>query len=117
MALTRASGDEAEGFVAAHLERQGFRILTRNARVGRLEIDIVAKRGDLLVFCEVRSRRHGSFLNPIETIDRAKVARVRRAAAQWLTTHPQGACQIRFDAAAVVFDSSPPRLDYYEAAF
>ena len=103
--------------MAGHFELQGFRDRARNARVGRLEIDLVAKRGDLVVFCEVRSRRQSSFLNPIETIDRAKVARVRRAAAQWLAEHPQNAHQVGFDAAAVVFDSEPPRLDYYESAF
>ncbi len=118
MALSkRVSGDRGEGLVATHLELQGFVILERNARVGRLEIDLVARRGDLLVFCEVRSRQHSSFLNPIETIDRAKIARIRRAAAQWLTTHLQRAPQIRFDAASVGFASDPPRLEYYEAAF
>lgn len=115
--LKRVSGDRGEALVASHLELQGFVILVRNARVGRLEIDLVARRGDLLVFCEVRSRQQASFLNPVETIDRAKVARIRRAAAMWLAEHPQNAHQIRFDAASVVFDRDPPRLEYYESAF
>jgi putative endonuclease len=117
VALKRTSGDQGEDYVAGHLERQGFQIVARNARVGRLEIDLVARRGDLLVFCEVRSRQNSSFLNPIETIDRAKVGRIRRAATQWLAANPQNARQLRFDAAAVVFDCDPPRLDYYESAF
>jgi len=117
MSLRRATGDLGESLVASHLEGQGFQIVARNARVGRLELDVIATRGDLVVFCEVRARRSSAFLNPIETIDHAKVARVRRAAAQWLSLHPQGTRQIRFDAASVVFDREPPALDYYEAAF
>jgi putative endonuclease len=103
--------------VASYLEARGFLILARNARVGRLEIDLIAKRGDMLVFCEVRSRRSRDFLHPAETIDRAKIARIRRAAAQWLATHPQRYRQLRFDAASVTFDRDPPELTYYEAAF
>jgi putative endonuclease len=112
-----ATGAEGEAHVAVHLERQGFVILDRNVRVGRLEIDLIARRGDLLVFCEVRARRSSAFVHPGETIDRAKTARVRQAAAQWLAKNPQPARQVRFDAAAVVFDRDPPALTYYESAF
>jgi putative endonuclease len=112
-----ATGLEGEALVAAYLEERGFGILARNARVGRFEIDLVARRLDLLVFCEVRARRSSAFLDPIETIDRAKTARVRRAAAQWLALNPQGRPQIRFDAASVLFDRDPPQVSYYEAAF
>ncbi|MFT3922550.1 MAG: YraN family protein [Myxococcales bacterium] len=117
MTLRQVTGDLGESLVAAHLERHGFQIVARNARVGRLELDVIAKRDDLLVFCEVRARRSRAFLNPIESIDHQKVARIRRAAAQWLAAHPQGTRQIRFDAAAVVFDREPPAIEYYEAAF
>jgi putative endonuclease len=111
------TGAEAEALVAAHLQRQGFVIVARNARIGRLELDLIARRGELLVFCEVRPRRSSAFVNPIETIDRAKTARIRKAAAQWLAQHPQGARELRFDAAAVLFEHDPPALSYYEAAF
>jgi putative endonuclease len=110
-------GQSGERQVAAYLERQGFTILARNARAGRLEIDLVARRRGLLVFCEVRARASRSLLEPIETVDYAKITRVRRAAAQWLDVHPQPVEQIRFDAAQVVFDRDPPQLAYFEAAF
>ena len=114
---TRATGLEGEAHVASYLEARGFCIVERNARIGRLEIDLIARRGDMLVFCEVRSRRSRAFLHPAETLDRAKVARIRRAAAQWLAAHPQRCSQLRFDAASVTFDRDPPELTYYEAAF
>lgn len=115
--LRQLTGKRGEALVASHLEQQGFLIVARNVRVGRLEIDLIAKRGDLLAICEVRARQSASFLHPAESLTRDKVARVRKAAALWLSQHPQGTRQVRFDAAAVVFDAEPPRLEYYESAF
>ena len=87
-----------------------------NVRVGRLELDLIARRGSLLVFCEVRSRRSANTVFPAETIDRKKLARVRRAAATWLRDQKLGRVHPRIDAAAVVFDgpAGEPRIEYYE---
>ncbi len=88
--------------------------------MGRLEIDVIARRGRLMVFVEVRSRTTAAFGSPLLTVDRAKVARIRRAAARWLKDHRAGTTDVRFDAAAVVFDwtgDAPPKLTYYERAF
>lgn len=113
----RALALDAEALVASELARRGFAILGRNVRVGRLEIDLIARRGSLVVFCEVRSRASSALLDPIETIDRSKAQRIRRAAARWLAGARLGAVEVRFDAASVVFDCDPARLDYFENAF
>ncbi|MDQ3033469.1 MAG: YraN family protein [Myxococcota bacterium] len=111
------TGRDAEALVAAKLASQGFAILGRNVRVGRLELDVIARRGSLLVVCEVRARSHARFAEPVASIDRAKIARVRRATAIWLTTANLRGVSVRFDAASVVFDQDPPRIEYYEEAF
>lgn len=100
-----------------HLRELGFEIVARNARVGRLELDVIARRGRLVVFCEVRSRSSDRLMTPAQSIDVRKVARVRQAAAQWLRTAGQGAVQIRFDVASVLFDEPSGRLNYLEGAF
>lgn len=110
-------GREAEALVAEHLVTQGFAVLGRNVRFGRLEIDLIARRDRLVVFCEVRARAHDRFVAPAATIDPRKIARLRQAAGQWLKQHRPGAVDVRLDAAAVVFDSTPPRLTYYEGAY
>ena len=107
----------AENHVAEYLEGRGYAIVERNARVGRLEIDIVARRGDTMVFCEVRARRTADFLHPLATIGPAKVERVRRAAQLWLRAHPGGGRTVRFDAAGVTFEGPIPALEYVEDAF
>lgn len=109
-------GARAESIVAGKLEAEGFAILGRNVRVGRDEIDIVAKRGGLLVFCEVRSRSGMPTFSPAETITHAKRMKVRRAAAAWLRANG-GASEIRLDAAAVSFPpGGKPVIDYFEDA-
>jgi putative endonuclease len=110
-------GRLAETLVADHLAARGFVVLGRNVRVGRLEIDIVARRLDLIVFCEVRARTHDRFVAPAATIDGRKIARLRRAAAQWLRLHRPGSVDVRLDAASVVFDTPNGRLEYYEGAY
>lgn len=84
-------------------------------RVGRLELDVIARRGSLVVVCEVRSRRSARPVFPADTIVGEKLNRVRRATAQWLRREKLGRVQVRIDAAAVVFaDPSAPTLHYYE---
>lgn len=98
------------------MEERGFTICGRNVRVGRLELDVIARRGTLIVVCEVRSRRHARPVFPAETIGRKKLARVRRATAMWLRKQKLGRVHARIDAAAVVFDGpdGAPRIEYYE---
>jgi putative endonuclease len=106
-----------EGLVAARLEAAGYRILARNVRVGRSEIDIVACRAQLVVFCEVRTRSSDALIEPAESIDRAKIGRIRAAAASWLGAQILRFSEIRFDAASVVLGTAEPRITYYEEAF
>ena len=89
--------------------------------MGRLEIDLVARRGSLLVIVEVRTRTTDRFGGAEESIDRAKQQRIRRAATGWLQAHPElRGCRLRFDAAGVLLGRSPgavPQIDYYPDAF
>ncbi len=109
-------GARGEALVAEHLEGLGYTIVARNARVGRLEIDLIASRANLLVFCEVRTRSNDRMMDPIASLDRAKAQRIRRAAAAWLQEHPSRG-EIRFDAASVLLGEGESALTYYEHAF
>jgi putative endonuclease len=113
----RLLGARAEQMACDHLCAQGFEIVARNARVGRLELDVVARRGGLFVFCEVRSRSSDRLMTPAQSIDPRKVARVRQAAAMWLRGARSGPMQVRFDVASVLFDVPEGRLNYLEGAF
>lgn len=110
-------GRAAEALIADRLTADGFALLGRNVRVGRLELDLIAQRAGLIVFCEVRARAHDRFVAPAATMDPRKVARVKAAAAQWLRLHRPARLDIRFDVAAVVFDVPGGRVEYYEGAY
>lgn len=116
-AKRKALGRNAEDLVAEHLKRLGFSLIARNVRQGHLELDLIARRGVLVVICEVRSRSSDRFISPAHTITPIKMYRLRQAAASWLRSAQLGAVQVRFDAACVVFDVPGGRLTYYEAAF
>jgi putative endonuclease len=82
---THALGAEAEALVAAHLSASGWRLLGRNVRVGRLELDIVAVDPGppaRLVAVEVRRRGRTDFGLPEETVDGRKLGRLRAAVAR-----------------------------------
>jgi len=113
-------GQRAEDAVARHLEAAGFRILGRNLRFGRLEIDIVARRAELVLVVEVRTRGAGAWTSGLGSMSRAKRERIRRAGQRLWRDHFKGdpsVERLRFDAASVHFDGDRADVDYVVAAF
>lgn len=106
--------------MARHLEAAGFRILGRNLRFGRLEIDIVARRAELVLVVEVRTRGAGAWTSGLGSMSRTKRARIRRAGQRLWRDHFKGdpsVERLRFDAASVHFDGDRADVDYVVAAF
>lgn len=103
--MTRARlalGRAGEDLAAAWYEARGYDIVARNWRVREGELDIVARRGSLLVFCEVKARRTTSYGLPAEAVTPDKQARVRRLAAIYLRRDGCRVRELRFDVAAVL---------------
>lgn len=97
-------------------------LLDRNVRVGRLEVDLVLRDGPAVVVVEVRSRGPGSWQRALESIDRAKRARLRRAGRRlWASRyqHVAGVERLRFDVVAVDLDTraDQPAVEHVKAAF
>ncbi|MCS6982381.1 MAG: YraN family protein [Flavobacteriales bacterium] len=91
----RARGREAEEAAVAYLEQQGYRILHRNLRLGRLEVDIIAHSGDTLVFVEVKTAS-ADLLGTLPPLKPAQEERLRSAAELYLQQF-QGCEEVRFD--------------------
>jgi putative endonuclease len=114
----RALGAAGEALAAEHLARRGYRILARNVRVGGVEVDLVATRGRLLVFAEVKTRRSRAFGLAEEAVDARKQARLVRAASAWLREHPAPGARVRFDVIAIEWaEDEPPALRHLPDAF
>jgi putative endonuclease len=81
---------------------RGYRILAQNAWAAGYELDIVARRGRRLVFCEVKEKLGDQFGDPLEMVDEEKQRRLRCAAEAWLERHREAAgLDVSFDVIAV----------------
>jgi putative endonuclease len=111
------------------LIERGYRIEAQNVRYGGVEIDLIARRGALVVFVEVKTRRTTRFGPPELAVDGRKQARIIRAAQAWSHQHRGYARNIRFDviACSVVGDRAATReyprgqdrwtIEHFVAAF
>jgi putative endonuclease len=88
IAATRALGRYGEQLACRYLSDAGLRILDRNWRCARGEIDIVAREDADLVVCEVKTRSGAQFGAPFEAVTRQKLRRLRRLAMLWLDALP-----------------------------
>jgi len=112
-------GRRAELAVADYLTALGFGILDRNVRLGPLEIDIVARRGPLVVAVEVRTRGPGSYERALESIGHTKRTRLRSAVNRlWRTrlARSKDVQRVRIDVAAVRFENGQTKVEYIEGA-
>ena len=95
--LAERRGRRAETLAAWYLRLKGYRILARRYRTPVGEIDLVARRGRLVAFVEVKQRPTAS--EAAEAVTEKGRRRIARAAAAWLAAHPAAAVlDLRFDA-------------------
>ena len=89
--------------VARHYRLRGYRILGTNVHVGGYELDLIVRRGRLLIFVEVKERATMAYGGPVAAVGPEKRRRVRHAARAWLTTNrvPRG-LDVRLELAAVL---------------
>ncbi|KOU39719.1 YraN family protein [Streptomyces sp. WM6378] len=114
-----ALGKYGEDLAVRLLEAAGMTVLERNWRCGRTgEIDIVAgdtsPSGNVLVICEVKTRRSGAYEHPMAAVTPAKADRLKRLAGHWLADHggpPPGG--VRIDLVGVVLPrKGAPRAEH-----
>ncbi|MBB3085796.1 YraN family protein [Geodermatophilus sabuli] len=118
MRTTSDLGAHGERIAAAFLTDKGLRVLDRNWRCRDGELDIVAREGDALVFCEVKTRREVGFGHPVEAVGPVKQRRLRTLAQRWLAAHDEHARDLRFDVVGVLVRPEGPALvTHLRAAF
>ncbi len=97
----RARGQWGEDRACTHYRRLGYSIVERNWRCEQGEIDVVARLGDTVVFCEVKARRSPAFGGAAAAVDHRKQRRIRRLAAAWLADRQVSGVEVRFDVVAI----------------
>ena len=101
MAAHNELGKWGEDQAAAFLQRQGYRIIERDWKSGRRDIDIIATDGNEVVFVEVKTRRNRLFGEPEEAVDYHKLQNLRLAINHYIK-YRRIDNDVRFDIISVV---------------
>ena len=114
----KALGDRGEELAARFLQRTGWTLLDRNFRMGRKEIDLVARRDGVVAFVEVKTRAGSGYGHPLEAITWKKRREIQQVAAAWIDRKGRPGDTYRFDAVAVMIaGGGEPRIDHVEDAW
>ena len=114
----QALGRKGEELAAAFLENHGHRILVRNFRFAKSELDIVSVESEVLVVSEVKSFYNEPLGAPEQRVHLAKQRMIIRGAYGFLSRHPQyEGMDLRFDVLIVDFSRYPARIHWHKEAF
>ncbi|MHB1391432.1 MAG: YraN family protein [Thermoleophilia bacterium] len=119
----RGRGQAGEDLARRHLEAHGYEIIETNFRTRYGEIDIIARRGELVAFIEVKARRSSRCGEPFEAVGPRKQNQIRRLAQVWVAAHQSDStfrqCAFRFDVIGIMLDAADgaAQLIHMEDAF
>lgn len=105
MATTRERGVLGEDFAVSKLISDGYTVIERNWRSSHYEIDIIAEKGDILAFVEVKTRAQNALGTPAEAVTKPQRRRIALAAVAYMKRrgiYLSGQLQPRFDIFEVV---------------
>jgi putative endonuclease len=101
MAEHNELGKIGEDEAIAYLKSKGYSILYRNWRSGKFELDIIAENEEYLVVVEVKSRKEGYLLHPIDSVGKSKMRNIILAAEKYIFANDVQK-ETRFDIISVV---------------
>lgn len=115
MAQHNQVGAWGEDIAADFMVAQGWAVVERNCRCGRVEIDLIASRGAEIAFVEVKTRTLGDD-DPLQAIDLNKERRLAQAVDTYMRTHPEIHLEPRIDVIAVTGVPDDYHIDHYPDA-
>lgn len=110
--MSKELGDQGEELASAFLESKGLEILARNFRNRCGEIDIIAKKGEQIVFAEVKFRKDEGFGVAIEFITKKKLEKILKTAKFYLYENDLSGISWRIDAIAI--DGDTKKIEWIE---
>ncbi|WP_340201582.1 YraN family protein [Ascidiimonas sp. W6] len=116
MAEHNEFGKIAEEMACVHLQKKGYEVLERNFFYDRAEVDIIAKKEDLIVCVEVKARSSSDFGNPQDFISQKKIKLLVKAMNEYVN-RLEIEVEVRFDVVAIVKSRSNFSIEHLENAF
>ncbi|KAG0416884.1 UPF0102 protein, partial [Dictyocoela muelleri] len=98
-------GKIAEDLAADYLQKNGYKILIRNFRFQKAEIDIIAEKNDLIIITEVKARSTDAFIMPHEAVTKTKIKSIVSAANHYMEEFNKDN-EVRFDIISVLPDEN-----------
>ncbi|MCZ6633455.1 MAG: ribonuclease HII [bacterium] len=111
------TGPKGERIAAQEFTKKGYQILEQGFRAAGGEIDLIARKGNILAFVEVKTAATSRFGNPESWVPPAKQRQIGRIAQAYLHAHPSPNQTLRFDVVAIHLNQTPPLVHHIENAF
>ncbi len=109
-------GKEGELLVAQYLQKEGFTLITHNYRKRFGEVDIIARKNDIIAFVEVKWRNN-PLIDPAELVGPSKQKKIISIAKEFLSKHTYYDVVYRFDVALIEETNNSITLQYIDNAF
>ena len=117
MSNNKELGDKGEKIAVKYLMHRGWEIMETNYRYSRYEIDIIGKRGDLLIFVEVKLRTDDTYGYPEDFVDKRKAEMIIAAADEYIYQINWNK-NIRFDIMSILLKGNNDySITYFKDAF
>jgi putative endonuclease len=110
-------GVEGEKAAIRYLRAAGWHIVSHRFRMGRLEVDLVARQGTLVAFVEVKTRLSTNFGSPLEAVTWHKQREIGRVAQAWVDRYGRPDDTYRFDVIGVTLSPRGSKIEHVEDAF
>ncbi|MCS7224202.1 MAG: YraN family protein [Armatimonadetes bacterium] len=112
-------GKRAEREAALYLQRRGYQLLKADVRSPFGQIDLVCRKGNTIVFVEVKARSQEEFGSPLEGLRPKQKERLFRSGEAFIAKHQLSHCEVRFDLIGISFNKKGQivRIEHIPNAF
>ncbi len=116
MAQHNELGKKGEKLAVNYLLKKGYEIIERNYRFDKAEVDIIAKKDEILAIVEVKTRSTTDFGNPQDFVKPKQIQRLVKAVDEYVTVNALDV-EVRFDIIAIVKKGKTYDIEHLEDAF
>lgn len=109
-------GNQGESLALDFYIKNNYTILETNWASGHLEIDIIARNNNTIVFCEVKTRSSSNIKAPIDAVNKLKQKNIIRAANHYIC-YKQITLEARFDIITIIMNGGKADLEYIPGAY
>ena len=116
MAQHNTLGKKGEALACEFLIRKGYKILVKNYRYKKFEVDIIAQVKDTIVAVEVKTRSTSDFGDPQDFVKPTQIKHLVETMDHYILSHELD-CEVRFDIIGIITNSLETKIEHLEDAF